>query len=51
VRLALEGARPVDFFGRCGGNVPTSEEVLEYVLKLVQPPVKRSALEEVLIHA
>ncbi len=28
VRLALEGARPVAFYGRLGGNVPSAEEVL-----------------------
>jgi len=31
VRLALEGRRPVEFFSRVGGVVPTSEEVLEAV--------------------
>ena len=31
VRLALEGRRPVEFFGRAGGVVPTAEEVLEAV--------------------
>ncbi len=28
VRLALNGAKPVDFYSRVGGNVPTAEEVL-----------------------
>jgi len=28
VRLAVEGRRPVEFYGRTGGNVPTAEEVL-----------------------
>jgi len=28
VRLALEGARPVAFYNRLGGNVPSAEEVL-----------------------
>ena len=28
VRLALEGKRPVDFYGRVGGNVPSVEELL-----------------------
>ena len=28
VRLALEGVRPVEFYGRMGGNVPSAEEVL-----------------------
>ncbi len=31
VRLALNGARPVEFFSRVGGNVPSHEEVLELV--------------------
>jgi 2-oxoisovalerate ferredoxin oxidoreductase alpha subunit len=32
VRLALNGARPVDFYSRVGGNVPSHEEVLRFVL-------------------
>jgi len=31
VRLALAGSRPVEFFGRAGGNVPSAEEVLAFV--------------------
>ena len=31
VRLSLNGVRPVEFFGRCGGNVPTHEELMELV--------------------
>ena len=31
VRLALNGARPVEFFGRSGGNVPSHQEVLRIV--------------------
>jgi len=31
VRLALEGRRPVEFYSRVGGNVPSAEEVLETV--------------------
>jgi pyruvate/2-oxoacid:ferredoxin oxidoreductase alpha subunit len=34
VRLALNGARPVEFYGRCGGNVPSHEEVLSLVRRL-----------------
>jgi 2-oxoglutarate/2-oxoacid ferredoxin oxidoreductase subunit alpha len=30
VRIALQGARPVHFFGRCGGVVITVEEVIEH---------------------
>lgn len=36
VRLALNGARPVEFMGRVGGNVPSHEEVFEYVRKLAR---------------
>lgn len=32
VRLALNGSRPVEFLSRVGGNVPSHEEVLEFVL-------------------
>ena len=31
VRLALNGARPVEFLNRMGGNVPSHEEVLRFV--------------------
>ncbi|HET6207275.1 MAG TPA: 3-methyl-2-oxobutanoate dehydrogenase subunit VorB [Terracidiphilus sp.] len=31
VRLTLNGARPVEFLGRTGGNVPSHEEVLQFV--------------------
>jgi pyruvate/2-oxoacid:ferredoxin oxidoreductase alpha subunit len=31
VRLALEGRRPVEFYGRVGGNVPSAEEILQAV--------------------
>ena len=31
VRLALNGARPVEFLSRMGGNVPSHEEVLKFV--------------------
>jgi pyruvate/2-oxoacid:ferredoxin oxidoreductase alpha subunit len=31
VKLAVEGRRPVGFYGRMGGNVPTVEEILEVV--------------------
>jgi pyruvate/2-oxoacid:ferredoxin oxidoreductase alpha subunit len=34
VRLALDGARRVEFYNRMGGNVPTAEEVLEVVVNL-----------------
>jgi hypothetical protein len=31
VKLALNGARPVEFFSRLGGIVPSHEEVLRFV--------------------
>jgi len=36
VRLALNGARPVEFLSRYGGNVPSHNEVLAFVRKLAQ---------------
>jgi pyruvate/2-oxoacid:ferredoxin oxidoreductase alpha subunit len=36
VRLALEGARPVEFYNRMGGNVPTTEDVLAVVRNMAQ---------------
>jgi 2-oxoisovalerate ferredoxin oxidoreductase alpha subunit len=43
VRLALEGRRPVEFYGRTGGNVPSAEEVLAFL-------EHRFAAEEALVH-
>jgi pyruvate/2-oxoacid:ferredoxin oxidoreductase alpha subunit len=43
VRLALEGRKPVEFFSRVGGVVPTAEEVLEAL-------ERKFALQEVLVH-
>lgn len=34
VRLALNGARPVEFYGRVGGNVPSAEEVARFVRRI-----------------
>ena len=31
VSIALNGVRPVEFYGRCGGNVPSHEELMEMV--------------------
>ncbi|MGD0579575.1 MAG: 3-methyl-2-oxobutanoate dehydrogenase subunit VorB [Bryobacteraceae bacterium] len=31
VKLALNGVRPVEFYGRAGGNVPSAEEVAQVV--------------------
>ncbi|MEN8150261.1 MAG: 3-methyl-2-oxobutanoate dehydrogenase subunit VorB [Planctomycetota bacterium] len=33
VRLAVNGRRPVEFYGRMGGNVPTVEEILAVVME------------------
>jgi 2-oxoglutarate/2-oxoacid ferredoxin oxidoreductase subunit alpha len=35
VRLAVNGAAPVDFYGRCGGMVPSEEEVLAEALRIL----------------
>ncbi len=42
VRLALNGARPVEFLNRMGGNVPSHEEVLRFVQELA----RREGLEQ-----
>ncbi len=34
VRLALNGARPVEFYGRAGGNVPSAEEITRFVRRI-----------------
>jgi len=36
VRLALDGTRPVEFFSRTGGNVPSHEQVLDLVRNLAK---------------
>jgi len=35
VRLAIEGKAPVYFYGRCGGNIPSQEEVFAEVKRLM----------------
>lgn len=35
VEAAVQGRKPFDFFGRCGGIVPTPEEVRDYILKIL----------------
>lgn len=50
VRLAVEGARPVEFYSRVGGNVPSAEEVFEKVLKTIEAR-GAGAVEEALSHA
>ncbi|MCI9128718.1 MAG: 3-methyl-2-oxobutanoate dehydrogenase subunit VorB [Eggerthellaceae bacterium] len=36
VRLAVEGAAPVSFFGKCGGVLPTPDEVLLEIKKIAE---------------
>jgi len=50
VRLALNGARPVEFYGRVGGNVPSAEELARFVRKIA---VQHAVFEpqEVIAHA
>ena len=33
IRQAVNGTRPVDFYGRCGGMLPTPHEILKCLLK------------------
>ncbi|MBU8934977.1 MAG: 3-methyl-2-oxobutanoate dehydrogenase subunit VorB [candidate division Zixibacteria bacterium] len=42
VQRAVLGVKPIEFFGRTGGIVPTPEEVRDEVLKLIRPKKKRS---------
>jgi pyruvate/2-oxoacid:ferredoxin oxidoreductase alpha subunit len=44
VRLAVGGKRPVDFYGRAGGIVPTDEEVLEQLIRLREGGHVRSVI-------
>ena len=46
VRLAVEGRRPVEFYGRAGGNVPSAEEVLGFM----EQKFAAVAMEEVLTY-
>jgi 2-oxoisovalerate ferredoxin oxidoreductase alpha subunit len=46
VRLALNGARPVKFLNRMGGNVPSHEEVLAFVRDLARRMPPAMAPEE-----
>lgn len=49
VRLALNGARPVEFYGRVGGNVPSAEEVARFVRKIAAQ-YEIALPEEVMAH-
>ena len=46
VRLALNGARPVEFLSRVGGNVPSHEEVLRFVREQALHTLSASKPEE-----
>jgi pyruvate/2-oxoacid:ferredoxin oxidoreductase alpha subunit len=46
VRLALNGARPVEFLNRMGGNVPSHEEVLALVRTLALETAPAAKREE-----
>ena len=35
VRLAVNGHKPVEFFGRVGGNLPTQQEILQQIRAIV----------------
>ncbi len=35
VRIAVNGRLPVGFFGRCGGMIPTQQEIAEAAKKLL----------------
>jgi 2-oxoglutarate ferredoxin oxidoreductase subunit alpha len=35
VQLAVSGVKPVSWFGKCGGEVPTPEEVIESIKALI----------------
>jgi len=49
VRLAVNGARPVEFLNRMGGNVPSHDEVLAVVRQLARKhtPVTQPEEEQV----
>jgi pyruvate/2-oxoacid:ferredoxin oxidoreductase alpha subunit len=52
VRLALNGVRPVEFYGRCGGNVPSHDEVLRLVRTLAHENLSGILREkEQMVHA
>jgi 2-oxoisovalerate ferredoxin oxidoreductase alpha subunit len=48
VRLHLEGRKPVEFYGRAGGNVPSAEEVLRFVRDVAKRSTPVLVTEEVL---
>jgi 2-oxoglutarate ferredoxin oxidoreductase subunit alpha len=42
VNLAVQGTKPVEFYGRTGGIVPTPEEVREKVMSMLGPGVRKA---------
>jgi len=36
IRLAVNGRRPVHFYGRCGGMVPGGQELVEEYQKVME---------------
>ena len=36
VQRSVKGRKPVRWFGKCGGEVPTPEEVIEFVRSLTK---------------
>ena len=38
VRLAVEGKKPVHFYGRMGGNLPTQKEILDKIIEIHNDP-------------
>ncbi len=46
VRLAVEGARPVRFYSRFGGMVPTTEELLKQIIKASEEKDVRANLNK-----
>ena len=47
VKLALNGSRPVEFLNRVGGNVPSHEEVLNFVHELARRVVEEERMANV----
>jgi pyruvate/2-oxoacid:ferredoxin oxidoreductase alpha subunit len=47
VKLALNGSRPVEFLSRVGGNVPSHEEVLDFVHGLARRTVDEERMANV----
>jgi pyruvate/2-oxoacid:ferredoxin oxidoreductase alpha subunit len=50
VRLSLEGRLPVEFFSRCGGNVPSAEDVLAFLEQKFAAGAHAEPMEGVLVH-